>query len=330
MPVTGHLIVGPAEHGVVVFATDLAAAVGGPIVTGSGHDPHSVDLVHLQFTDALYGRNCAEAAAAFVALAGQQPGPVTVTLHDLPDPDDEPGRYQRRSAAYRAVVAAVDGVAVSSRHEARLLARLGGGVARVIPLPVARGTELPAPPSAPRGRPEIGVLGFVHPSKGLAEALAELRDLGQGIDFTAIGRPADGHETLVSGLRAAADAAGHTWHLTGFVADAELPTRLRRVAVPLAPARLISASASVNTWLANGRRPLVLEGPYTREIAQRRPGAIRLYRDGTLAEAVRAALADPGSTWLRPGQDIGPGHDETAVAYRQFFAETAARSASRV
>lgn len=325
---TGHLIVGPAHHGVVLFAHDLAAGAGGPVATGAGSALDGVDLVHLQFTDALYGPNCAEAAAAFAALAGELARPVTVTLHDLPDPDDEPGRYRRRAAAYREVVAAVDGVAVSSDHEAGLLERLGGGAARVIPLPVARDADPAdpvAPVPAPDGLPEVGVLGFVHPGKGLAEALAELADLGEAVAFTAIGRPAEGHDDLVDGLRAQAVAAGHTWGITGFVAESQLPARLRRVTVPLAPGRLISASASVNSWLANGRRPLVLEGPYTREIAQRRPGAIRLYQDGGLADAVRAALADPASTWLRPGQHIGPDHAETALAYRAFFDEVATR-----
>lgn len=323
---TGHLVVGPAHHGVVLFAQDLAAGVGGPVAHRPGSALDAVDLVHLQFTDALYGPNCAEAAAAFTALAGELPGPVTVTLHDLPDPDDEPGRYRRRAAAYRTVVGAVDAVAVSSLHEAGLLERLGGGTARVIPLPVARDAGQHEPVPELDGLPEVGVLGFVHPGKGLTEALAELAGLGEQVAFTAIGRPAEGHDDLVDGLRAQAGAAGHTWGITGFVADAELPERLRRVTVPLAPGRLISASASVNSWLANGRRPLVLEGPYTREIAQRRPGAIRLYQDGGLADAVRAALADPASTWLRPGQDIGPDHAETARAYRAFFAEVATRA----
>lgn len=101
--------------------------------------------------------------------------------------------------------------------------------------------------------------------------------------------------------------------------DAELPARLRAATVPLAPHRVVSASGSIGSWLAAGRRPLVPDVAYTREVAARCPGSLWLYDD--LGAALRRALADPAATWLAPGTPTGPDLAATLAAYRAVWAD---------
>jgi glycosyltransferase involved in cell wall biosynthesis len=333
-PVIGHVIVGPPEHGVVQFAERLADHLGGPVLrlgeVGAEIDPGvlaGVDVILMQYTDGLYGPDTATAAVNFGALRAQFRQPVAVTLHDLPADADDPVRYRRRATGYRAVRKVVEAVVVSSQHEARLLARFltifEAGHSAVVPLPVD--VLVPASAERPDRRPELAVLGFIYPGKGHDEALDALDGLPPQIDFTAIGRAADGHDDLVTALAEAADEIDHRFLLTGFLPEAELLTRLREAAVPVAPNREVSASGSINTWIAAGRRPLVAAGPYTRELAERCPEAIHLYEPGELPELIHASFADPDLTWLDDGCRVGPSGTEAATAYRSLLAEVATR-----
>jgi len=315
-----HLVIGPPDHGVVRFGLRLADLMGGPV--RHRHRPDLVsaaDLagldgpVHLQYTDALYAPHTTDAATAFERLRDRIAGPVSVTLHDLPDPQDEPGRYRRRADSYGRVARAVDTVMLSSDHEARLLALLTGPGARpeptVVPLPV---DPPPAAARRPAPRPEVAVFGFVYPGKGHEDVLLAMAGLPPEISFVALGRAADGHQDLIAVLKS---GSGRRAEVTGFVPDADLDLRLRQVAVPVAPGRRVSASGSINTWIEAGRRPLVAEGSYTREFADRYPGAVHLYRPGRLPALIEAVLAEPDLSWLpapAPAFLTGP---DTARAY---------------
>ncbi len=339
--VVGHVIVGPPGHGVVKFAQHLAARLGGPVVRLSDPDDFTpdgpagtsvlsgTDVVLAQYTDALGGPDRATAAARFVALRERIDRPVVVTMHRLPDPIDDPVNYRRRAAGYRAVMDAVDAVVVSSQHEARLFARFStlftAGHAGVVPLPI----ELrPAPEERPDPQPELGVLGFVGPGKGYEDALAALEGAPSAIGLTAIGRTADGHDDLVATLTRAAEDGGHWFRVTGFLPDEALISRLRQVAVPIAPSRTVSAS--INTWIAAGRRPLVAAGPYTHELAERCPDAVLVYEPGELPGLIREAFMDPDLTWLDDDAQVGPTRAETAAAYLPLLAEVAGRGVPHV
>ncbi len=109
---------------------------------------------------------------------------------------------------------------------------------------------------------------------------------------------------------------------TGFVADAELAGRLWAAGVPVAPNRRVAASGSVATWVAHGRRPLIPDSPYSRELAEAWPGAVAVYdadRPGALRSAIADALADPASTWLEP-RTLHPTVPEVAAAYQRHLA----------
>jgi glycosyltransferase involved in cell wall biosynthesis len=345
-----HLVAGPADHGVVRFAVALAGQLGHPV---TGPDLSGLagpaQIVHLQYTDALHGTDTATAATAFTRLVerirlatGARP---SVTLHDLPDPADEPGRYARRAESYRRVAAAVDLVTVSSDHEAALLETLGGAPGRrawspvVVPLPIDAPVLVP-PARRPVPRPEVAVFGFLHPGKGHADVLAALAESSgstevppdleftalefTALEFTALGRTADGHDDLGRRLQDEARAIGRRLRITGFLPDHEVTARLQRVAVPIAPARMVSASGSINTWITAGRRPLVARSPYTDELSRRYPGSVRGYAPDGLAAAIRATLADPGLSWLADPRPDALGPEATARAYRAAFAEAAA------
>lgn len=330
-----HIVIGPADHGVVRFGLRLAELMRqeaihleqaeqgtGDVLAAAGS---ASAVVHLQYTDGLYADRTAAAATAFVDLRRRIGAPVSVTLHDLPDPGDEPGRYRRRAESYRRVVAAVDAVAVSSRHEFDLLQQLlaaGGGsadvVAMVVPLPVE-------PPwiVAERDRrtplPEVAVFGFVYPGKGHDDVIRAMAGLPASVGFTALGRTADGHDDLHTALSQLAAGSNRRLQVTGFVPDAVLESRLRQVAVPVAPARMISASGSINTWIAAGRRPLAATGPYTREFAESYPGAIQLYRPAELAGLIAERLAQPHLTWLEQPLPAHLSGARVAAGYRRLF-----------
>lgn len=310
-----HLIVGPAEHGVVRCARNLAIAAGGPVVRSERPD-ELIDVptgpVHLHFTDRLFGATAEDSATTFSQLANRLAA-MTVTLHDVP-PADGSGLQQRRGTTYAAVCTAARAVVVNSHHEEARLASLSALHPTVIPLPVdpLLAEPVEGPPGAPGAN--VVILGFVYPGKGHDEALAALPE---GAGLLALGKASDGHQDLIEQLTRQAADLGRRFAVTGFVPDDEMSARLRQAAIPLAPHRQVSASGSIATWLAAGRRPLVPDTPYAHELETAYPGTLLIYDD--LADALAAAWADPTTTWLARGTPVGPASAEVASMYRAFW-----------
>lgn len=328
-----HLVVGPPRHGVVSFALDLAASlrcVDGP--TNVVRVEHWRDLddaaatirrcdgVHLNVTDRLFGSNPADAAKRVVALVRDVEATgsgVTVTLHDVPQPSDG-GNYPQRVDAYRTVCAAVHGLVTNSDHERSLLdeSRIAAPAdVVVIPLPLDVGDVPPRRPAA--GDRSVGVFGFVYPGKGHDEVLAGMASLPPAVGFLAVGQPSAGHDDLVESLAETAERAGRRFTVTGYVPDAELAGVLHAVTVPVAHHRHVSASGSINTWIAAARRPLVPVNRYTVEHAERHPGTVTPYPDTAhgLRTALEYALAHPDSTWVAAGVASGSSSHATAQRY---------------
>ncbi|WP_375483121.1 glycosyltransferase [uncultured Jatrophihabitans sp.] len=316
-----HLVPGPDQHGVVRHAVEVAGACG--------HDARRVerpdddvqltgyDVVHVPVTERLFRPDLDSAAGAFAALAGRvhaDGAALSVTLHDVPY--DTTDFQQRRAAFYRQVVEASRGVVVNSDVELDLVTPWAGGVhsLRRIPLPVERAGGSGARTAS--GPTDVVVLGFLFPDRGYEQVIAALPE---GASLLALGRPSEGHEDLPE--RYATLAAGR-FRVTGFVPDGELGARLRAAAVPVAPNRRVTASGSINTWLAHDRRPLVPDCAYTRELAAARPGALWLYDPddpAALRAALATALAEPDRTWL--GDDVarGPSLSDSADAYAEHL-----------
>lgn len=134
-----HLIVGPDGHGVTEYALALARHAGGAVVRDTG--PLPPGPVHVTFTDHLFGPSPDEAVDRVLARCAGHP--LSISLHDIPQPEEGAERFARRSPAYRRLAEAADLVAGNSRHEASFF----GSPVEVIPLPVPA-TCGSSPPSA--------------------------------------------------------------------------------------------------------------------------------------------------------------------------------------
>jgi len=321
LAVPHHLLLGPATHGVTMYAGEVAAAADAPVV----RDVRAVEPgspVHLHLTDRLLGREPAEAAAAVEALARRVR--LTVTLHDVPQPTDGPV-FRARAHAYGRIVRACRAWATNSWHEHALVDRWSQAGARgtVIPLPIPEGVVARVPVAAPPAEPVLGVFGFVYPGKGhtqVVRAAAALRRAGTMVRVRVLGAAAPGHADEVEALVRNSRARGVPVEVTGRVSEDDLVAALHGVTVPVAAHRNVSASASVNSWIAAGRRPLVRDGAYAREMAVLRPGTSTLFDDASLVPRLAAALARPSTTWTAPDTELGPRLGETAAAYRAWWA----------
>lgn len=327
-----HVVAGPDDHGITRHARQLVALGDAPrlrLPDAAAREPDALLRtittaadgrgVHLYLNDTLLG----DQTVAVVQRLAQHRA-VSLTLHDLPDPREGAQRYDRRARACTDLWRVCSGVVVASHHERGLLidaARHAGFDPTSLP-PVAV-VPLPLTSPAPGVHvdtdaldPVVAVLGYLYPGKGHDQAIDLAAALGlQGV--VALGAPSPGHEQLVDDLRHRAEGLGMSFEVTGFLDDDALLDRARRVAVPLAWHAHASASGSIGSWLEAGRRPLVADGGWARELAGRCPGSITLV-PGTdaLAAAGARALADPSSTVLAPGAALHPTEDEAWRATR--------------
>ena len=339
---------GPDENGVVRLARQIALAAGdlgftGPVVTEpdparasdlAARLPAGVRLLHLHLSDWLFADAAAEPDAALTGLLRclQRRGvALTITLHDLPQPTDGSQLYRRRAGTYRLLVESAVAVAVCSDHERQLLAEalLTEGTihadaerAVVLPLPIdAAADSVGHPP--PGSARTVGIFGYIYPGKGHREVLEELTQCRPPVSVLAIGRSSDRHHDLVDELMRTATAKGMSFRCTGYVPDSDVLERLRGDLIPVAPHTHVSASGSINSWIAAGRRPLVPAGRYPTELLQRMPGAVRTYQPGRLRSAVESAVEDAALTWLPPGLAVGPSTRSVAGRYLNWLREIA-------
>ncbi|MET0989092.1 MAG: hypothetical protein ABWY54_00445 [Glaciihabitans sp.] len=306
--------IGDETHGVARYSSQLgshlALATGVNRTSAIDTLPDGrLERVHVHFTDRLWASSPELAAERFEHLAAT--AAVTVTLHDIPQPSDGPVNQRRRSACYLRVVAAAAGVACNSEHEAALLAVITDTAPEVIPLPVDMHPRLPS--GSLDGN--VAILGFFYPGKGHREAVdavAKLRRTGTGI--TALGKASPGHENDLVDLITHARAQGVELTATGYLSDDALIHACRTASVPLAAHQHVSASGSLATWISAGRKPLIPNTRYSREMLALRPGTATLYEPPFLTAAIASALDDPASTWL--GNDALTGPDSAATARR--------------
>lgn len=315
-----HLIVGPDQHGVVLHAQQIASLCGHRWVRQLVCAPDELrldrgDVVHVAFTDRLFGRTAEASAEAFGRLADAveaAQASLSVTLHDLPFGDDE--LHARRARCYASVVGRCRGVVVNSWHELTGVQDWAAQLRslRVIALPLK---PVAAAGPVPSGA-DVGILGFVYPDRGYDKVLGELP---AAAGLVALGAAALGHEDLPDSYAAQARHLGRPWHCTGYLDSAELRRRLTTVAVPVAPNQRVSASSSINTWLEHGRRPLVARSRYAEEFEHDNPGSIVLYdadHVGQLGALITQRLNDPAATVLDLDCTVGSNLDRITDDYQ--------------
>ncbi|WP_257478701.1 glycosyltransferase [Acidipropionibacterium jensenii] len=331
-----HVVAGPDHHGIARHAQQLVTLGQAPclrLLDAASREPRTLARtittaadgrgVHLHLNDTLLGPGTVGVVAGVAARV-----PVSLTLHDLPDPREGAARYDRRARACAELWRLSCGVVVASWHERGLLvdaARHAGeepdGLppVAVVPLPLAPPVA-DAPVDADHLEPVVGVLGYVYPGKGHEQAIHLAAALGlPGV--VALGTPSHGHQQLVDDLHARAQALDTSFEVTGFLDDDALLSRARRVAVPLAWHAHASASGSIGSWLEAGRCPLVADGGWVRELAERCPGAVTVVGDQDALRTLAAiALADPSTTVLAPGTRLRPTPVEAWQATRDAVA----------
>lgn len=404
-PVVCHVVVGPPHHGVTRYGLALVdACTSSPggfthrlVHLGDREDltpppPVEANIIHVTFTDHLFGSDPEAAARAVARLVAEarRPGPVagllydpadggapageaaqavsgtgeesrragetegrigeaedrprlTVSVHDVPQPAEGEERYARRARGYAALAEQADAVVVNSAHEAAFF----DSDASVIPLPIE--DPRPQPPAAAGRReggeadrgavPTVGLLGFVYPGKGYERVIEAVP---AGVRVRALGAVAAGHDDYAAQLSALAEERGVDFEVTGYVPDSELAAALDAITVPVCPHRHVSASGSLNTWIAHNRRVVVADGPYMREIAERWRERVVLAGEGAAEQVVEVGHDDPGSAAGQGAADLGSviasllaepartwcaepppawGWPELAAAYSQLWSE---------
>ncbi|GAA4879836.1 hypothetical protein GCM10025788_18940 [Serinicoccus chungangensis] len=334
-----HLVPGPEGHGVVRHGLGVHPHLGEAELLRCARLDELADgaltgrVVVAQVTDRLLASSPDQGLEQWRRVL-RGAARLTLVLHDLPQRSD--GRHRRaRSELYAGLAASADTVVVASTHERLLLAaalrraRPDAATAvldrtLVVPLPVEPDAgAAPRPPGTPTGPLTVVTLGFVYPGKGLEEvvdaaalAARDPRLGGRAVEVVNLGGASQGHEDLLEQLAARAGDAGVRWHTTGYVPDDRLPGLLAAATVPVAAHRHVSASGSVATWLAAGRRPVLLDSRYARELAARLPGTVQPVTEDRLAEVLADALVEASSpdgadpTWLSRDVRLGPGWAE--------------------
>lgn len=91
--------------------------------------------------------------------------------------------------------------------------------------------------------------------------------------------------------------------------------------VPVAYHRHMSASGSINSWIAVRRKPLVPRTPYTEELDARSPGMVQLHDNDerALRTAIAHAVENPSSTWLDASTVPSPSPSDVALAYAELL-----------
>lgn len=329
-----QILVGPPHHGVTEYGREVAEALARRAAATPVHHVVSAadaeDLIrrhgraHLHVTDGLYGATLEGATECLVRLLSA--GRVTVTLHDVPQHSDGERNVVRRSDAYRSIARASAGVVVNSRHEEALVhEHLGDDLAVTV---IALGTRFPLSPDVTPEAPTPGTLdvllaGYVYPGKGhddAIEAAAIVADrTGASASVTALGGISPGHEVEAERFAARAADLGVDFTVTGYLEPADYRARCLGAGIPLVAHRHYSASRSLLDWAEQGRRPLVVDTRYTREMAVLRPGTLHPVALTELAAAIEARYQDPASTYLQPGHAIGPTLDDAAGSYLAWW-----------
>ena len=296
-PVVHTVVAGDEYDGVRIYGQRLAstrAAMGRPTRTSCigelasrsslSHMIAGCDVVHLHLNDRLVDARPTD-WERLVRAAQAASVPVIVTLHDVAtDAETEnvdDARARRRAVAMRRLARFGRCVIVSSRHEQHAAARIGI-TAHVVPHPIfspCGGRDLAEYPL----ERSIVVAGFVHPGKGVSEFVRALGDVrGSSLDgwqLRLVGGVTDMHHDHLRNLIVAIERAGLDAHFTGPLHDRDWRRELARAGIPVACHAHCSASGSLLSWIAHGRRPFSSDHPFARELDRDERGSIDIVGD---------------------------------------------------
>lgn len=295
-----HIIVGPTEHGVVTYALQLSHALEvEPLRFDSWRDLEAAlplklesPSVHVCFTDHLFGDTPAQAVQLMHRLGKQFF--LSISFHDVPQPQEGEERFATRARAYAELGERADVLVVNSEHEAAFFREhcYKAVYPLVLPLPLpAVHTQTAASAPLLNAQPlEISIMGFLYPGKGHQELLESLSGLNANV--RALGKLSDGHDWLLESLETTAQDAGVGFEVTGYLNEPELEEQMLRTQIPVCAHRHFSASGSLMKWISLGRRVLVSDNTYSRELAKIWGDFITLVPDDNWALAIQNLPAD--------------------------------------
>lgn len=280
-----HLIVGPANHGVTAYALSLAEAVGDEEIV---RETELTDTelppgpVHVTFTDHLFGPDPDSAVDHLLKRTGTRA--LSVSFHDVPQPEEGAQRFQHRARAYRRLAAHAWVSVVNSQHEADFFGAPHTPHVIPLPIPTVHSTYAPEPHT-------VGILGYLYPGKGHEDVIEQLAGSEYRLRF--LGQVSAGHEQWAQALCARAEELGVEVEITGWLDDEELAREMGRIEIPVCAHRHFSASGSLMTWLGAGRHVLVSDSAYAREIATHYDEQITLVPRDHWREAIDNAAPTP-------------------------------------
>jgi glycosyltransferase involved in cell wall biosynthesis len=259
-------------------------------------------------------------------------GRAIVVLHDVPSRPGEGGRAEEWALKLNLLLARA-AVVHGGEERGRLMTRRHR--CRVVTMPhFIESRDLPDRVDARRrmgvapDETVLGMLGWIHPRKNHAAAVATLPALGRRARLWLIGAPASGAEAYAAELVAIArrhDVEDRV-EITGYVSDEDLNVRLAALDVALCPYLDASASGSLATLLA-ARKPVVASDlPAFREQHAQAGSLVRLVDAPSperLAAAVRDTLDQPPAP--REGDGAAPA-DFSPQAVAERYLDVARRA----
>ena len=311
-----HVLFGDPTDGVHIYAERTAQVrsdsgrrstvlPSGTEVSGTvGHD-----AVHVHVTDRIVESDPARWAQLLhaVRVAGVA---LVVTLHDLPQRAEGSDRYQRRAVAARSIASLAHLVCVSSEHERQCAAAIGIP-ASTVPHPIFAPSTTITTGTLQRRRRSLTVAGFVHPGKGVLELVDAIGCVGgtelDGWHLRLVGDVVPRHRDHLHDIVSSCRRNGLPVVHTGPVDDRRWLQELTSAGVAICSHRHMSASGSVLSWIAAGRRPLVSDTAFARELEAERAGAVRIVDDDLWRPAISESLRSddtetPTTRWRTPQQ----------------------------
>lgn len=172
----------------------------------------------------------------------------------------------------------LDGVVVHSRHQVEPVKQCGCERVEEIPHFVPSPRTVALEKSA---RPRILVFGFVTPEKGQDIVIRALSGMRNGAQLTLAGG-ARRREDLIYLERCRRLirelGLGDRVTISGFVPDDAVDAQYARADLVIAPFRETSGSGSLAQALSRGAAVLASDLPLNREVAEREPGSLALFR----------------------------------------------------
>lgn len=324
-----HVMFGEATDGVHIYAEKTARARSEAghrsLVLASDSDiPARLDhdAVHVHLTDRLIESDTTRWRCLLTVVRATGV-PLLMTLHDLPQRGEGAARYRRRVAATRGMASDAHAVCVSSEHERRCAADIGIR-AFVVPHPIFPPVARATPTCPHRRRRSLTVAGFVHPGKGILGLVDEIGHVGgthlEGWHLRLVGDVAPDHRDHLDEIVSTAGRNGLPVVHTGPVGERRWSSELSSAGVAICSHLHVSASGSLLSWIAAGRRPLVSNSAFARELVSERPLAVRIVGDSEWRSAISESLRAPDASTMPVDEWRTP--DQSVETFEQVLTET--------